>query len=314
MLNFLYLFMLRMLRMYFMWLLFAILGAVSTSLTTIFAKVGIKNVKSNFATSYRTLIVIVCSIAMCLIYGSIKEINTLTKENWIFLVLSGIATGCSWLCYYKALKLSNVNKVVPIDKSSFILTSILFVIFFFNDTTSNGDILTIFMLVLSNLLMLFGTILMIQKNKDTEIKSKSWLIYAILSAVFASIVSLFIKIGLQGMSSSLGTLIRSIIVFMFALIITVCKKEYKTISSVTKKDYLFLTLSGLATGCAWLFEYDALNTAGVNPVAVNSISKLSILLTMLFSFLFLKEKFSKKSLIGLSLLVLGIVIIIIFNL
>ncbi len=297
-----------------MWLVFAILGAISTSFTTIFAKVGIKNVKSNFATSYRTLIVIICSIVMCLISGSIKEINTLTKENWIFLVLSGIATGCSWLCYYKALKLSNVNKVAPIDKSSFILTSILFVIFFFNDTTNNGDVVTICMLVLSNLLMLFGTILMIQKNKDTEIRSKSWLMYAILSAVFASIVSLFVKIGLQGMSSDLGTLIRSIIVFIFALIITLCKNEHKTIPSVTKKDYVFLTFSGLATGCAWFFEYYALNTSGVNPVAVNSISKLSILLTMLFSFIFLKEKFSKKSLIGLSLLTLGIIIIIVFSL
>jgi transporter family protein len=296
------------------WLILALLGALSTAFTTIFAKIGIKDVKSNFATAYRTLIVIFCCIVMCLITGSITQINSLSSTNWIFLILSGLATGCSWLCYYRALKLGDINKVTPIDKSSFTLTSLLFLIFFFNDTTKGGDVLTICMLILSIVLMLVGTMLMIDKKESLGTKSKSWLIYAILSAVFASFVSLFVKIGLKGIPSDLGTLLRTIIVFIFASIIVFSRKEYKGVSSVNKKSWIFLTLSGIATGGAWLFEYYALNLNGVNPIAVNSIGKLSILLTMLFSFIVLKEKFTKKSLLGLSILTLGIVLIIIFSL
>ena len=296
------------------WLILALLGALSTAFTTIFAKIGIKDVKSNFATAYRTLIVIFCCIVMCLITGSITQINSLSSTNWIFLILSGLATGCSWLCYYRALKLGDINKVTPIDKSSFTLTSLLFLIFFFNDTTKGGDVLTICMLILSIVMMLVGTMLMIDKKESLGTKSKSWLIYAILSAVFASFVSLFVKIGLKGIPSDLGTLLRTIIVFIFASIIVFSRKEYKGVSSVNKKSWIFLTLSGIATGGAWLFEYYALNLNGVNPIAVNSIGKLSILLTMLFSFIVLKEKFTKKSLLGLSILTLGIVLIIIFSL
>lgn len=296
------------------WILLALISALCTSLTVIFAKIGINDVKSNFATAYRTLVVIICAVIICLITGNIKLINTLDSTNWIFLVLSGLATGLSWLCYYRAIKLGNVNKVAPIDKSSFVLTSILFLIFFFDDTTSNGNPLIISMLALSIILMLIGTILMINKNTDNETSSKSWLIYAILSAIFASVVSLFIKLGLKGCPSDLGTLIRTIIVFIFASAIVIAKKEYKGINKISSKSWLFLTLSGLATGGAWLSEYYALNINGVNPIAVNSITKLSILVTMLFTFIILKEKFSKKSLIGLALLTSGIVLIIIFSL
>lgn len=296
------------------WLLFALFSAIATSLTNIFAKIGIRDVKSNFATFYRTGIVIICCVVMCTISGSISKIGSLTLFNWLFLVLSGFATGLSWLCYYKALKIGDINKVAPIDKSSFILTSILFLIFFFDDTTSNGNILIICMLILSMLLMLSGTILMMDRKEKTGTKSDKWLIYAILSAVFASFVSLFVKIGLKGISSDLGTLIRTIIVFLFAGAIVISRREYKEVKMITKKSWLFLSLSGIITGCAWLCEYYALNFDGVNPVAVNSLSKLSILLTMLFSYIFLKEKFSLKSLIGLGLLTSGIILIIIFSL
>ena len=297
-----------------LWLIFALLAAVATSFTTIFAKIGIQNVKSNFATFYRTGIVIFCCIVLCLITGSFANFNTLTKENWIFLILSGIATGCSWLCYYKALKLGDINKVAPIDKSSFVLTSILFVIFFFDDTTNGGNTLTISMLSLSIILMLIGTILMIDKKESNGSTSKTWLIYAILSAVFASIVALFAKIGLKGIPSDLGTLIRSIIVFIFAGAIVLARKDYIGVKEINGHSWLFLTLSGIATGAAWLFEYYALNMEHTNPLAVNAIGKLAILLTMLFSFIVLKEKFSKKALLGLGLLTLGIILIIIFSL
>ena len=297
-----------------LWLIFALLAAVATSFTTIFAKIGIQNVKSNFATFYRTGIVIFCCVILCLITGSFANFNTLTKENWIFLILSGIATGCSWLCYYKALKLGDINKVAPIDKSSFVLTSILFVIFFFDDTTNGGNILTISMLSLSIILMLIGTILMIDKKESNGSTSKTWLIYAILSAVFASIVALFAKIGLKGIPSDLGTLIRSIIVFIFAGAIVLARKDYIGVKEINGHSCLFLTLSGIATGAAWLFEYYALNMEHTNPLAVNAIGKLAILLTMLFSFIVLKEKFSKKALLGLGLLTLGIILIIVFSL
>ena len=297
-----------------LWLIFALLAAVATSFTTIFAKIGIQNVKSNFATFYRSGIVIFCCVILCLITGSFANFNTLTKENWIFLILSGIATGCSWLCYYKALKLGDINKVAPIDKSSFVLTSILFVIFFFDDTTNGGNTLTISMLSLSIILMLIGTILMIDKKESNGSTSKTWLIYAILSAVFASIVALFAKIGLKGIPSDLGTLIRSIIVFIFAGAIVLARKDYIGVKEINGHSWLFLTLSGIATGAAWLFEYYALNMEHTNPLAVNAIGKLAILLTMLFSFIVLKEKFSKKALLGLGLLTLGIILIIIFSL
>ena len=297
-----------------LWLIFALLAAVATSFTTIFAKIGIQNVKSNFATFYRTGIVIFCCVILCLITGSFANFNTLTKENWIFLILSGIATGCSWLCYYKALKLGDINKVAPIDKSSFVLTSILFVIFFFDDSTNGGNTLTISMLSLSIILMLIGTILMIDKKESNGSTSKTWLIYAILSAVFASIVALFAKMGLKGIPSDLGTLIRSIIVFIFAGAIVLARKDYIGVKEINGHSWLFLTLSGIATGAAWLFEYYALNMEHTNPLAVNAIGKLAILLTMLFSFIFLKEKFSKKALLGLGLLTLGIILIIIFSL
>lgn len=296
------------------YILFAFLSALFTSLTTVFAKIGIKNVNSNFATWFRTGIVILFSLLLCFLSGSIYQFNNLTVNNYVFLVLSGLATGCSWLCYYKALKLGDINKVAPIDKSSFILTSILFMIFFFDSTTKNGNVVTIIMLFVSIILMFIGTLLMIEKKDSNDSTSKKWLIYAILSAVFASLVSLFIKIGLKDTPTDLGTLIRTIIVFIFSSCIVLVKKDYKGAKSIDLKSWIFLILSSFATGGAWLFEYEALKQVDVNPVVVSSITKLAIILTMLFSYTILKEKFSKKSLFGLFLMVLGIVVIIIFGL
>ena len=153
------------------WITLSLLAAFFTSLTTILAKIGIKNVNSNFATFIRTGVVILCSLFLSFITKDIYKTNTLNLNNWLFLTLSGLATGCSWLCYYKALKLGNVNKVAPIDKSSFILSSILFIIFFFNDTTNSGNLLTIIMLIVSMTLMLLGTMLMIGKQDVKETKS-----------------------------------------------------------------------------------------------------------------------------------------------
>ncbi len=296
------------------WLVLSLIGALATSLTTIFAKIGIKDVNSNLATAYRTGVVIVCALIMCFITGNIYTVPSFDVKNWVFLGLSGLMTGCSWLCYYRALKLGSVNKVAPIDKSSFILTSILFMIFFFGPTTNNGDPLTICMVVLSMVLMLAGTLLMIGIKKDGDSKSKAWIVYAILSSVFASLVSLFVKMGLSGVKTDVGTLFRTIVVFIFAITIVLCRKEYKGITKISCKSWIFLTFSGICTGIAWIAEYSALAIEDANPVAVNSIGKLSILLTMLFSAIILREKFTWKTILGLALLTGGIVVVIVFSL
>lgn len=300
------------------WLILAVGGAICTSLTTIFTKIGIKDVSSNFATFYRTGVVMICCVVMCFITSTFKEIKTISFYNYVFLALSGVATGCSWLCYNQALKQGSVNQVAPIDKSSFILTSILFLIFFFDDTTKNGNMLTIIMLFISISLIFFGLLLMISKNQKDTNKHSGWFIPALLSSIFASFVSLFIKIGLKGIPSNIGTLFRTIVVFIISGCILLTKKDKnkqsKQTSKVSMRSWIFLTISGIATGAAWLFEYEALNSVNANPVVVSSIGKLSIAFTMLFSFLILKEKFSKKSLIGLGFLLLGIVVIIIFGL
>ena len=297
-----------------LWLILALIAALATSLTTVFAKIGIKDVPSDFATFFRTGIVLVCAAGLCFITGSWNQVPNLTPSNWIFLVLSGLCTGCSWLCYYRALQLSSVNRVAPIDKSSFLLTSILFLIFFFNDVTKGGDPLVIGMLFASMALMLGGTLLMAWPKKEEGRVSKKWIFYAVGSAVFASLVSLFVKIGLQGMSSDLGTFLRTVVVLIFSGAIALARKQTKALKAVSPKSWVFLTLSGLATGVAWLGEYYALNMEGVNPVAVNAIGKLSILLTMLFSATVLKERFSWKSLLGLGLLTGGIILIVVFSL
>ena len=297
-----------------LWLILALIAALATSLTTVFAKIGIKDVPSDFATFFRTGIVLVCAAGLCFITGSWNQVPNLTPSNWIFLVLSGLCTGCSWLCYYRALQLSSVNRVAPIDKSSFLLTSILFLIFFFNDVTKGGDPLVIGMLFASMALMLGGTLLMAWPKKEEGRVSKKWIFYAVGSAVFASLVSLFVKIGLQGMSSDLGTFLRTVVVLIFSGAIALARKQTKGLKAVSPKSWVFLTLSGLATGVAWLGEYYALNMEGVNPVAVNAIGKLSILLTMLFSATVRKERFSWKSLLGLGLLTGGIILIVVFSL
>lgn len=295
-----------------MGILLAFGAAIATSLTNIFTKIGIgEEVDSKFATAYKTLIVIFFSIIICLISGAIYKFNEFTRENYLYLSLSGIFTGCSWIFYNRALQLGNVNKVAPIDKSSFILTNILFIIFFFEDTTKNGNWLTIILIVLSSALMLTGTILMIAKKKaDNEPESKKWIIYAVLSAISASFVALFVKLGIKNTPSELGTLYRTLVVFVFASIITVFSGGYKCVKIINKKSWIFLTLAGIATGVAWLLEYSALNLVENNPIAVTSIEKFSILLTMLFSFLVLKEKFTKRMLIGLTLLTAGIIVVI----
>lgn len=299
------------------YILFALLSALSASLVAITIKIGIKNVSSSLLTLIRTFLILIFSFVMVLITNGLNSFKSFDITNWIYLVLSGISTGLSWIFYNNAIKHGDVNKVAPIDKSSFILTSILFFIFFFDATTKNGDILTIILLILSILLMGVGTLLMINREeKDSSNKNanNTWLISAILSAVFASLTSLFIKLGLKDVPTMSATFIRTGVVLIFSFLIVIFKKEIKGINKIDIKTWIFILLSSILTFVSWFSEYEAYNTVNSSPLVVSSITKLSILFTMLFSFLILKEKFKIKSIIGLSLITVSIILIIVFSL
>lgn len=288
-----------------MWVITACLSALFAGITSILAKCGIRRTDADVATAIRTGIVLLLAWAIVLIVGSAPSIRTVSLESVCFLILSGIATGISWICYFRALSLTNVNKIAPIDKSSTVLTSILAIVLF---QETNHLFLKLFCIVL----IFAGTIFMIQKSNstDTEPSSSKWLIYAILSAVFAALTSIFAKIGIENVESNLGTAIRTGVVLVIAWGIVFAKKKYKLIPAIPKKDLLFILLSGLTTGASWLCYYHALQTGIVSVVA--PIDKLSLAVTILFSLIFLKEKLSLKAWIGFFLILAGTIFMTIY--
>ena len=280
-----------------MWVIFAFASALFAGLTAILAKCGIRKTDSDAATAIRTIVVLLFSWLMVWIVGSGPTVTSLSAKTWIFLILSGLATGGSWLCYFRALQQGDVNKVVPIDKSSTILTILLALIFLGEPVSW-----------LKGLAILFigaGTFLMIEKKSVSGEKreKKSWLIYAVLSAVFASLTSILGKIGINGVESNLGTAIRTGVVLVMAWLIVFVKGKQHTLRSVPQKELVFLILSGLATGGSWLCYYKALQD-GLASVVV-PIDKLSILVSIGFSALVFKERLSKKAALGLGLIVAG---------
>ncbi|MBC5629160.1 EamA family transporter [Clostridium sp. NSJ-6] len=287
-----------------MWVIYAFASAIFAGATSILAKVGIKDVDSHVATAIRTVVVLIFSWMMVFLVGSQWTLNEISTKSYVFLILSGMATGASWLCYFKALQIGDVNKVVPIDKSSTILTMILAFIVL-------GEKITINMII-GMIGIAIGTYLMIQKkeekleNLDEDVKglkNKAWLLYASLSAVFASLTSILAKIGIENVESNLGTAIRTIVVLIMSWIIVFITKKQHEIKNIDRRSLAFIVLSGIATGGSWLCYYKALQD-GLASVVV-PIDKLSILVTVGFAYIFLKEKLSKKSLIGLSLIVAG---------
>lgn len=280
-----------------MWIIAAIFSAVFAGLTAILAKCGIRKTKSDVATALRTIVVLAFSVLMVFIVGSESSITEISSKSWLFLILSGFATGVSWICYFKALSLGNVNKVAPIDKSSTVISVLLAIILF-------GETGNLTVKLIGTALIGIGTYLMIEKKfTDKESKGKSWMIYAALSAVFAALTSVLAKIGITGVESNLGTAIRTAVVLVMAWIIVFSKGEQKHIKGIDKKELLFIGLSGLATGASWLCYYYAIQN-GILSVVV-PIDKMSILLTVLFSRIFLKEKLSVKSVVGLSMMCAG---------
>lgn len=285
-----------------MWILFAFGSAVFAGLTSILAKCGIRKTDSDAATAIRTIIVLIFSWIMVLITGSIGTIGSLSSKTWIFLILSGIATGASWLCYFKALQLGDVNKVVPIDKSSTILTIILAFILLGEPITPVRGIAVVLIGV--------GTFMMIQKketaHESEKLKGRSWLIYALLSTVFASLTAILGKIGIEGVESNLGTAIRTCVVLVMAWVVVFVKGKQHTIREIPKNEFGFICLSGLATGGSWLCYYRALHD-GMASVVV-PIDKLSILVSIAFSYIVFRERLTKKAVVGLCLIVAGTLI------
>ena len=285
-----------------MWVLYAFGSAFFAGITAILAKIGIKNTDSNLATAIRTIVILAFSWLMVFIVGSFDTMSQITSKTLIFLVLSGLATGLSWLCYFKALQLGNVNKVTPIDKSSTILTMMLAMIFLGEKITA--------IKVVSIILIGIGTYLMIEKKEDTkEAKDNKWLFFAIGSAVFASLTSILGKVGITGVESNLGTAIRTIVVLIMAWIVVFVTKKQKEIKNIDKKSWKFIIFSGLTTGLSWLCYYKALQDGQASVVV--PIDKLSIVVTILFSYFYLNEKLSKKSIIGFVQIIIGTLLLLI---
>lgn len=318
-----------------MWVVFAFGSAVFAGLTAILAKIGIKNTDSNLATAIRTVIILLFSWLMVFIAGSQNMLGDVSSKTYLFLILSGFATGASWLFYFKALQLGDVNKVTPIDKSSTVLTMILAIVFL-------GESLTVYKLA-AIVFITAGTYMMIAKKQEKVNKLKAvtgtaiagaddtgqagyaisgkknyagkktagarWLIYAVLSTVFASLTSILGKIGISDIESNLGTAIRTIVVFIMAWIIVFITGKHKEIGKIDRKSLAFICLSGITTGCSWLCYYRALQDGEASIVV--PIDKMSILLTIAFSFFFLKEKLTKKAMAGLVLVVAGTLLLLV---
>ena len=284
-----------------MWVLYAFGSAFFAGLTSILAKCGIKKADSNVATAIRTIVVLIFSWIMVFVVGAQGQIMDVSEKTWIFLILSGIATGASWLCYFRALQIGDVNRVVPIDKSSTILTIILAFIFFREEISALKLVCVV--------LITIGTYMMTTKkeiSQDEQDKTKGshgWLFYAVLSAVFASVTSILGKVGIEEINSNLGTAIRTAVVLIMAWIVVFVTGKQHTIKHIEKNELGFICLSGLATGSSWLCYYKALQD-GLASVVV-PIDKLSIVVTIAFSYIVFKERLTIKSFAGLVLIIAG---------
>ena len=287
-----------------MWIAAAVGSALFAGLTAILAKCGIKRTGSDVATALRTVVVAVFSWVMVLIVGSGNTIAELSPRSLLFLALSGLATGASWLCYFKALSLGDVNRVVPIDKSSIILTVLLAIICF-------GETERLAVKLTCTAVLAAGIFLMVEKKSGEEKSARSgWLVYAVLSALFAALTSILAKVGISGVESNLATALRTVVVLIMAWSRVFVKGEWAGLRAINKSELLFIALSGLATGCSWLCYYYAIQNGIVSIVV--PIDKLSIVVTVLFSYIVFREKLSRKSLLGLCMMVAAAVCMAVF--
>ena len=280
-----------------MWLIMAALSALFAGLTAILAKCGIKKTDSDVATALRTVVVLLFAWVMVFVVGSAGTVTKISAKSIIFLILSGLATGASWICYFKALSVGDVNKVVPVDKSSTVLTVLLAIILF-------GETERLAVKLIGTALLAVGVFLMIEKKKTEAKETKRiWLPYAIGSAVFAALTSILGKIGITDVESNLGTAIRTGVVLVMAWLIVFMKGKGSELKKLDRKELVFIALSGIATGASWLCYYYAIQNGVVSVVV--PIDKLSVVVSVVFSWYVFKEKLSRKALAGLILIVVG---------
>lgn len=287
-----------------MWIAASVLSAFFAGITAILAKCAIKRTDSDVATAIRTAVVLIFSLLMVLITGSFNEICNISARSVLFLVLSGLSTGASWLCYFKALSIGNVNKVVPIDKSSTII-SVLFAIIIFQETNN------LFIKLFGTVLLSAGIFLMVEKTKSQHSNVKRrWIMYAVLSALFAALTSILAKIGIENVESNLATAIRTCVVLIMAWLIVFLKGKQRQLHTITRKELFYICISGIATGASWLCYYYAIQNGLVSIVV--PIDKLSIVVSIIFSYIVFKEKLSKKAFVGLILMISGTLLMAIF--
>lgn len=287
------------------WIFTAILSAFFAGLTSILAKCGIKKTDSDLATALRTIVVLIFSWIMVFIVGSQETITDIKFSSLLFLVLSGLATGASWICYFKALSMGDINKVVPIDKSSTILTVLLAIICF-------GETSNLIIKLIATIILALGIFLMVEKKTvNNETQNRSWMIYAIFSAVFAALTSILAKVGITDVESNLGTAIRTGVVLVMAWMIVFIRGKHKTLKNINHKELLFIILSGIATGASWLFYYYSIANGIVSVVV--PIDKLSIVFTVGFSYVVFKEKLSQKAFLGLIFMITATLIMAFFK-
>ena len=280
-----------------MWLMFAVGSALFAGLTSVLAKCGIRKTDSTVATAIRTIVVLIFSWAMVFLVGSQNQLGSIGGKTLLFLVLSGLATGASWLCYFRALQLGDINKVVPIDKSSTVLTILLSALLLGEDMGLTRGVGVI--------LIAAGTLLMIEKKAGETGKKEgaAWLWYALGSAVFASLTAILGKVGISGVESNLGTAIRTGVVLVMSWVMVFVAGKQAALKAIPRSELGFICLSGLVTGGSWLCYYRALQDGPASLVV--PIDKLSILVTVLFSYVVFHEKLSRRSALGLVLLVGG---------
>lgn len=288
-----------------LWILAAALSALFAGLTSILAKCGIKKTDSDLATALRTVVVLLFSWLMVFVVGSQGTITEITPKSLLFLVLSGLATGASWICYFKALSMGDVNKVVPIDKSSTVLTVLLAIICF-------GETSNLAIKLVATAILAMGILLMVEKKKtEQRKKGRAWMLYAVLSAVFAALTSILAKVGIEGVESNLGTAIRTGVVLLLSWGIVLARGKQKGLKSLDGREAVFIALSGIATGASWLCYYYAIQVGEVSVVV--PIDKLSILVTVAFSYVVFKEKLTKRAAYGLLLMVTGTLLMAFFK-
>lgn len=300
-----------------MWVLYAFGSAFFAGVTAILAKLGIRQTDSTTATAIRTIVVLLFTWLIVWITHVGGQISSISPKSLLFLVLSGLATGASWLCYFKALSTGPVSQVAAVDKLSVVLT-ILLSFLLLHETVSGYKILGTVLITAGTWMMLDPDPLAQYRacrkkaraspqkntaNKKESSTSKSWLLYAIASAVFASLTSILGKVGIENVDSNLGTAIRTIVVLIMAWVMVFVTKKQNPLRHISKKELFFICLSGVATGASWLCFYAALQQGQASVVI--PIDKLSILVTVLFSWIVFHERLSKKALAGLLLLTVG---------